>query len=107
MPADLLKQVTIRTVQHRLQKDLGLPNREAGKKPFITQRIKKQRLACAKNYAHWSTEKWSGVGLIFSDECNFQVFWLRSITARLARSSDRFDPLCNIPTVKHAESVMV
>ena len=54
---NLLKNVTIRTVQHSLQKDSGLPSRKAAKKTFLTKRMKKRRLAFAKKYAHWTTEE--------------------------------------------------
>ena len=55
---NLLENVTIRTVQHRHQKDLGLPSRKAAKKNLPTERMKKRRLAFAKKYAHRTTEKW-------------------------------------------------
>ena len=35
LPPELLQQVKIRTVQHRLQKDLDLPSCKAAKKPLI------------------------------------------------------------------------
>ncbi|KAG7158138.1 putative CENP-B N-terminal DNA-binding domain-containing transposase-like [Homarus americanus] len=41
---DLLKHVAMRTVQHHLQKDLGLPTRRAAKKPLLTEAMKKRRI---------------------------------------------------------------
>jgi len=38
---ELLQHVTIRTIQHRLQKDLGLPSHKAARKPLITDKMKK------------------------------------------------------------------
>ena len=45
---ELLKNVAVRTMQHRLQKGLGLPSRKAAKKLLLTERMKKQRIAFAK-----------------------------------------------------------
>ena len=102
---NLLENVTIRTVQHPLQKDLDLPSRKAAKKPLFTERMKKRCLAFAKKYAHWTTEEWKKV--MFSDESNFQVFRMGSTTVQCPRSSDRFDPWYTVPTVKHPESIML
>ena len=54
---NLLENVTIRTMQHCLQKDLGLPSRKAAKKTLLTERMKKRCLAFAKKYAHRTTEE--------------------------------------------------
>ena len=51
---DLLSNVSVRTIQHRLQKDLGLPSRTAAKKPLINDMMKEQRLSFAKKHAHWT-----------------------------------------------------
>ena len=69
---ELLQNVSIRTVQHRLQEDLGLPCQ----KPLLTDWMKKQRLAFAKKYAHWITEQCKK-GMFF-DESNFPVFKMRA-----------------------------
>ena len=45
---ELLENVAVRTIQHRLQKSLGLPSRKAAKKPLLTERMKKQRIAFSK-----------------------------------------------------------
>ena len=102
---NLLENVTTQIVQHRLQKDLGLPSHKAAKKPLLTERMKKRRQAFAKKYAHWTTKEWKKV--MFSDEHNFQVFRIGSTTVRHPRSSDRFDLRYTVPTVKHPESVML
>ena len=72
MHLELLENVAVRTIQHRLQKDLGLPSRKAAKKPLLTKQMKKQRIAFAKTYIHWTPAQWKRV--MFSDESNFQVF---------------------------------
>ena len=47
---ELLQHMKIRTVQHRLQKDLDLPSRKPAKKSLITKRMKTKRHAFAKKY---------------------------------------------------------
>ena len=50
----LLEGVSIRTIQHRLKNDLGLPCRRAAKNPLLTEKMRKKRLTFAKNYQHWT-----------------------------------------------------
>ena len=57
--------------------------------------MKKQNLAFAKKYAHWTAEQWRKV--MFFDESNFQVFKMGSTTVRHPRSSDHFDPRYTVP----------
>ena len=102
---ELQQYVKIRTVQHRLQKDLDLQSCKPAKKPLITERMKTKRLAFAKKYSHWTTEQWRKMMLF--DERNFQVFKMGSTTMRHPRSSDRFDPRYIVLTVKLPLSVMV
>ncbi len=42
--------VSVRTIQERLQKKLGLPSRRAAKKPLLTDAMKKKWLAFARKY---------------------------------------------------------
>ena len=102
---NLLKNVNVRTIRHRLQEDLGLPCRRAAKKPFINDRIRKDRLVFAKKYEGWTLAQWRKV--MSSDESNFQVFRMGSNLVRRPRSSNRYDPIYTRPTVKHPDSVMV
>lgn len=105
MHPDLLGDVSVRTIQHRLQIDLGLPSRIAAKKPLLTEHMKKQRLAFARMYAHWTAEQWRTV--MFSDESKFQVFRVGTSTVRRPSSSNRYEQRYTVPTVKHPQSVMV
>jgi len=59
-------------MQDRLQKDSGFPCPKAAKKPLLTESMKKQRIAIAKQHVHWTPEQRKKV--IFSDESNFQMF---------------------------------
>ena len=46
----LLQNVSVRTIQHRLQKDLKMPCRRAAKKPLLTKAMMKKRVSfCKKN----------------------------------------------------------
>ena len=58
MHPDLLEEVSIRCIQHRLQKDLKLPSCHAAQKPRLTLRMGKQRIQHAKRYLHWSVDDW-------------------------------------------------
>ena len=100
-----LENVAVHTIQHRLQKGLGLPSRKADKKPLLTVQMKKQCIAFAKKYIHWTPAQWKRV--IFSDESNFQVFQVGSPMVRRPHASNRFDPRFTVPTVKHPDSIMV
>ena len=102
---ELLEYVAVSTIQHRLQKGLGLPSRKADKKALLTERMKKQRIAFAKKYIHWTPAQWKRV--MFSDESNFQVFRVGSPMVRRLHDSNRFDPRFTVPTVKHPDSIMV
>ena len=102
---ELLENVAVRTMQHRLQKGLGLPSRKAAKKPLLAEQMKKQRIAFAKKYIQWTPAQWKRV--MFSDESNCQVFRVGSPIVRRPHASSRFDPRFTIPTVKHPDSIMV
>ena len=62
---ELLENVAVHTIQHRLQKGLGLPSRKAAKKPLLTERMKKQRIAFAKKYSTFTGRLRSGKELCF------------------------------------------
>jgi hypothetical protein len=47
---ELLQDVSVMTIQHRLQKDMGLPSRTDTKKPLLNAAMKKKRVAFAKKY---------------------------------------------------------
>ena len=100
-----LENVTVRTIQHRLQKGLGLPSRKAAKKPLLTEQMKKQLIAFAIKCIHWTPAQWKRV--IFLSESNFQVFRVRSSIVRRLHASKRYDPRFIVPTVKHPDSIMV
>jgi len=49
---ELLQNVSFRTMQDRLQKDSGFPCGKSAKKPLLTESMKKQRIAIAKQHVH-------------------------------------------------------
>jgi len=101
----VLGEVSVRTIQERLQKDLGLPSRRPAPKPLLTAKMKAKRLAFCRRYANWTAEDWSKV--MFSDESKFLTFSQRHQSVRRPRGSDRFDPKYTRKTVKHPAGIMV
>jgi len=59
-------------MQDRLLRDSGFFCRKAVKKLLLTESMKKQQIAIAKQHVHWTPEQWKNS--TFSDESNFQVF---------------------------------
>jgi hypothetical protein len=102
---ELLKDVALRTIRHRLLKDLNLPSRRAAKKPLLTEKMKLKRLNFARSYKHWTKEQWSAV--MFSDESSFKCIRTTSNRVRRPHGSNRYDPKYTMKTVKHPDSVMV
>jgi hypothetical protein len=47
---ELLQDVSVRTIQHRLQNDMDLPSRTATNKALLNAAMKKKRVAFAKKY---------------------------------------------------------
>lgn len=102
---NLLKDVSVRTIQHRLQKDLGLPSRHAAKKPLLSAKMRKKRVDFCKQHINWTADDWKKV--LFSDESSFLTFRSRPRMVRRPHGSDRMDPRYTIKTMKHPSSVMV
>ena len=101
----LLEEVSIRTIQHRLKNDLGLPCRRAAKKSLLTEKMRKKRLTFAKNYQHWTPQQWRKV--MFSDESTFRLVRGQSKVIRRPINVPRHDPRYTVKTVKHLDGVMV
>jgi hypothetical protein len=53
-----LGNISVHNIQHHLQKDLKLSSRSASMKPLITDKMRKNRVAFAKNFKHWIPERW-------------------------------------------------
>lgn len=101
----LLANVSVRTLQHRLQKDLGIPSRRAAKKTLLTPRMAKKRIDFAKRYLHFTEEDWMKV--MFSDESTFKCIRSAGGRVRRPKSTSRYNPRYTVATVKHSDQVMV
>ena len=66
-----LGKISLRTIRRTLQVDLNLPSFKAAKKPFISKRIKRQRIEFAEQFGKWSPSKWEKV--FFQDEAMFMT----------------------------------
>lgn len=102
---DVLGNVSVRTVQHQLQKDLKLPCHRTPMKPLLMEKMMKQRLEFCKRYQHWTPEDWRRV--VFSDESTFKVIPRRQRLVRRPSGSDRFSSKYTVKTVKFPAGVMV
>ncbi len=85
---ELLSGFSIRAIQRCLLVYLRMPSRKAAKKPLITDKMKKKRLAFAKKYR--SRTKEDGGKVMFSDENTFRTLRMGSRTVRQA-AMDRTD----------------
>jgi hypothetical protein len=98
-------KVSIRTVRRRLQA-AGLHGRRAVKKPLISSKNQKSRLAFAKEHIGWTPQMWRDV--LWSDESKYSLFGSDGIHYVRRPVGKRFDYRYQIPTVKHGGgSVMV
>ena len=93
-----------RTVRRRLL-SANLLSRRASKKPLLSKKNIKDRLAFCRKYQNWSVEQWNRV--IFSDEAPFRLFGSSGRTLVRRRNGERFNKDCVVPTVKHPETVHV
>jgi hypothetical protein len=92
------QRISVRSIQHVLQKEPGLPSRVAAKKPLLTLPMVKKHLRFYKKYEKWTEEDWTGV--MFSDESTFRKVNSRRTTVRRPRMIDH--TIKNtVSTVKH------
>ena len=96
---DLFGHLTCRYLQKLLKEKLKIPSRCAAKKPMLTARMVKKRLAFARKHLHWTEEDWSTV--MFSDESSFQCVRTHSARVRRPVGVSRYDPRFTVKTVKH------
>ena len=90
--------MSVQTVRRRLH-EKGLRGCVAAKKPKLTDKHKKQRLAWAKEHKTWSTEDWGRI--LWSDESSFELWRTRGRVWVRRRPKERFLDECVVPTVKH------
>lgn len=84
----LLKDVTIRTSQHRLKYYLGIPSRVAARKPMKdTKRCKQD--AVVKGHKYWSVSDWQKI--LWSNESNLLVVTSHILRIRCPLSRNQYD----------------
>lgn len=80
--------------------------RVSARKPLLSLRNIKKRLAFAKKHVKWSRDKWRKV--LFTDETKFELFGTKRRLFVRRRPGERFAKECLTPTVKHGGgSIMV
>lgn len=88
----------VSTVNRRLN-DAGLYGRHAAKKPLVSQKNRKARLAFARRHVNWTPDQWRKV--LFSDESKFELFRTAGVTYVRRPIACRNDVRYQVPTVKH------
>ncbi len=63
--------ISVQRIHELLQKELKMPARAAAKKPLLTKKMTKNRLAFCKKYLRWTPPQWENV--MFSDESTFRL----------------------------------
>lgn len=101
---ELLQNVSLRSVSRYIH-ELALPSRRAARKPLLTARHKKNRIAFAKKCLSWPLDKVRSV--LWSDESTFTVTGTPYRYVRRPKGADRYDPLYTVKSVKHPPSLMV
>lgn len=92
-----------RTIRRRLVKS-GYKSYKPAKKPCLSKKNIKDRLAFCGKYRHWTEDQWARV--MFSDETTICQFGAFSRHVRRPKGK-RYDPHYTIKTVKNAPKVMV
>ena len=100
-----LKDVSIRSIQHRCRVDLKMPIRRACKKPLLTARMRAQRMQFAREMQYLTEKDWEKV--MWSDESMFKCISNRRFCVRRPRIVSRHHPRYTQRTVKHPYSVMI
>lgn len=95
----------VRTIQDICNKRLGLPSRSAAKKPLLTEKMIRKRLAFCKKYRSWTEKDWETV--MFSDESTFAIVNPRGQKVRRPSLAGRYKQRFTVVNVKHSASVMV
>ncbi|XP_033176637.1 uncharacterized protein LOC105680771 [Bombus impatiens] len=91
-------QISARTVKRRLE-DFNLRRRKPPKKPLLSSRNRKRRLAFAKAHKHWTSEDWQM--LLFSDESKFNRVSSDGIRHVRRRIGESLKTQCVLKTLKH------
>jgi transposase len=96
---------SVHTIQDICNKRLGLPSRCAAKKPLLTEKMVKKRLAFCKKFKSWTAK--DGLTVMFSDELTFAIINPRAQKVRRPSFSSRYKQKFTVVNVKHSVNVMV
>ena len=103
LPANIDKLPSARTIRRRLVEG-GFRSYKPAKKPRLSSKNIRDRLAFAKAYQYWTVDQWRSV--MFSDETTIcqQGTWIRTVRRP---PGHRFRPQYTVPTVRSAPKVMI
>jgi transposase len=103
LPGSPSKKPNSRTIRRRLF-DAGLKSYRPARKPKLSPKNIRDRIAFCQKYRQWTPAQWKQV--MFSDETTFTQFY--SFCRHVRRPpNQRHNPKYVIPTVKQAPKVMV
>ena len=103
--AQILQEVSVRTIQHRLQKGSENAMSPTAKKPLIIKVMMKKRILFCNIYKHWTIADWRKV--MFCKESTSRLVLREYKLVRRPSGVSRYDSMYIIKTVKHPKSVMV
>lgn len=86
------------TIKRRLR-DADLPGRRPAKKPFVSVKNRKARIAFAEKHVSWTPQQWSKI--LWSDESKYLLFGSDGIKYVRRPNGEKFSPQYQLPTVKH------
>jgi hypothetical protein len=89
--------ISTMTVRRRLMQG-GLFGRVARKKPLISERNRRRRLAWARQRRHWTVKEWEKV--LWTDESKFNRMGSDGKVYVRRRSGEAYSPGCVLPTMK-------
>jgi len=98
-------RLSVRSIRRRLA-EFELNGRVARRKPFVSLKNRRARLAFAKKHVSWTPQQWSKV--LFTDETKINRFGSDGRQYVRRRSGEEFAPKCTTSTVKgFGGSIMV
>lgn len=102
MCPDLLGDVSIQTIQHRLRCHLKLPSWFATFKPLLTETMQHKWVRFARTFKEWTAERWKHV--LWSDESTFQVVTSHALRVRRPSQRHCHNPQDTVKTIKQCFS---
>jgi hypothetical protein len=97
--------MSVRTIQIVCKEKLSLLSRCAAKKPLLTAKMLKKRIAFCKKHRSWTKQDWEKV--MFSEESTFRLINPRAQKVRRPTLTNRYKQRYVVVNVKHSASVMV